>query len=51
MRTIHRYIAECKKAYRHAGEMVIRIKRADVEALPQSWGWPGEGPKTGARRQ
>jgi excisionase family DNA binding protein len=33
-RTIHRYIAEGKlKAYRVAGEKVIRIKWEDVEAL------------------
>jgi excisionase family DNA binding protein len=33
-RTIHRYIAEGKlKAYRVAGEKVIRIKVEDVEAL------------------
>lgn len=33
-RTIHRHIAEGKlKAYRVAGEKVIRIRREDVEAL------------------
>jgi excisionase family DNA binding protein len=53
-RTIHRYIAEGKlKAYRVAGEKVIRIKREDVDALPkplgdegEAWGTNGEQPRS-----
>ena len=42
-RTIHRYIAEGKlKAYRVAGEKVIRIKREDIEALLEPVGAAGE---------
>jgi excisionase family DNA binding protein len=42
-RTIHRYIAEGKlKAYRVAGEKVIRIKREDVDALLEPVGDEGE---------
>ncbi len=52
-RTIHRYIAEGKpKAYRVAGEKVLRIKREDVredvEALLKPVGAEGETP-TGRR--
>ena len=44
-RTIHRYIAEGKlKAYRVAGEKVIRIKREDMEALLQPLSDEDEAP-------
>lgn len=42
-RTIPRYIAERKvKAYRVAGEKVIRIKREDVDDLVKPLGAPGQ---------
>jgi len=48
-RTIHRYIADGKlKAYRVAGEKVIRIKRQDVEALLEPVGAEREM-RTGGR--
>lgn len=45
-RTIHRYITEGKlKAYRVAGEKMIRIRREDVDALLMPVG--GEGAAMG----
>lgn len=50
-RTTHRYIAEGKlKAYRVAGERSIRIKREDVEALPEPLGAEGETPGAGGKQ-
>jgi excisionase family DNA binding protein len=50
-RTIHRYIAEGKlKAYRVAGEKVIRIKREDVEALLRPVGAEGQAPGGGGKQ-
>lgn len=50
-RTIHRYIAEGKlKAYRVAGEKVIRIKREDVDALLEPLGTEGQAPGAGGRQ-
>ena len=49
-RTIHRYIAEGKlKAYRVAGEKVIRIKREDVDALLEPVGAEGRAPGAGGK--
>jgi excisionase family DNA binding protein len=51
-RTIHRYIAAGKlKAYRVAGEKVIRIKRQDVEALLQPVGAEGQAPGAGGNQE
>lgn len=50
-RTIHRYIAEGKlKAYRVAGEKVIRIKREDVEALLEPVDAAGQAPGAGSKQ-
>ena len=50
-RTIHRYIAEGKlRAYRVAGEKVIRIKREDVEALLEPVDAEGQASGAGGKQ-